>query len=346
MVLDYFPGAIAVTDNNGNLPIHTAASALKDDTGVDVVYLLLDEADRQAQSGTTFRSKVRLRESDNASIGTETADSMGDFDDEIYCSLVRNDGGETPLMVAIRSRAGWKLIEALVSGSGGRASVCCVDFEGNNALHLLVNERWKDLKAVLSVLRVAPEAARMKNASDELPFEIACLQGAPSAVLLAMVLVDLPFELDDVDYDGNEANREGRGASWVFLTCECDDAYVDVVEEVLSLCSYPQSRELCFFEMGSGETILARATPKCRSVLQRSLRFLGRFEFVSAHSEDNPAFRLFEAIDFGTKDIPILDGKKVALKCYIEHELFEREVSDSRYLRRELFSASSTKPLA
>src|SRR3569623_1101560 len=109
-VLEYFPGAVSVTDNDGNLPLHTAASVLQENDGVDVVYLLLDEAERQVKAGTKFRNKVRTKDSDNASIGTETADDMVDFDEEVYCSLVRNDRGETPLMIAIQSRAGWKEI--------------------------------------------------------------------------------------------------------------------------------------------------------------------------------------------------------------------------------------------
>jgi hypothetical protein len=325
-MLEYFPGAVAVADNNGNLPIHVAASALNDAVGAHVIYLLLDEAEVQGQSGAIFRSKIRVENTDNASIGTETADSMADFDEE-SCNLVRNDAGETPLMMAITSRAGWKVIEALVGGSGGARAACCVDNDMNNALHLLVDDRWKDPKAVMSILRVSPDATRMKNASGVIPFEVACMQGAPREVLLAMVLVDLPFDLDDIDYHGR-GTRDNCGASWVFLTCECDDSYIDVVEEVLSICSYPQSRELCFFDIGSGETLLARATPKCRSVLQRSLRFLGRFEFVSAQSVDAPAFRLFDAIDFGTRDIPIFDGKRVMLKCYIEQDAFELEVRE------------------
>lgn len=327
-VLALFPGAVTVADNDGNLPIHIAANVLRNSAGVDAVYVLLDEADRQVQLGASFRSKVRMNNADSASLGTETADSMANFDEERCCTLVRNEAGETPLMVAIRSRAGWKVIEALVNGTGGSEAVLCVDLELNNALHLLVDGRWKDPKAVMSILRVAPAAARMKNANDMIPFEIACMQGAPREVLLAMVLVDLPFDLDDIEFHGRGL-RDGFGASWVFLTCECDDAYVDVAEEVLSLCSYPQSRELCFFDVGSGETLLARATPKCRMVLQRSLRFLGRFEFVSAQSVDTPDFRVFDAIDFGTKDFPLPEGKRVVLKCYIERDLFELEVRES-----------------
>jgi hypothetical protein len=329
-VLELFPGAVTVADNDGNLPIHIATNVLKDSVAVDAVYTLLDEADRQVKFGARFRSKVRMNNTDSASLGTETADSMADFDEERCSMLVRNEAGETPLMVAIRSRAGWKVIEALVNGTGGAEAVMCEDFDLNNALHLLVDDRWKDPKAVMSILRVAPAATRMKNASDMIPFEIACMQGAPREVLLAMVLVDLPFDLDDIEFHGRGL-RDGFGASWVFLTCECDDAYVDVVDEVLSLCSYPQSRELCFCDVGSGETLLARATPKCRMVLQRSLRFLGRFEFVSAQAVETKDFRVFDAIDFGPKAMPLPEGKRVSLKCYMEQELFELEVRYGRY---------------
>lgn len=333
-MLSYFPGAVAVTDNDGNLPLHSAASVLRDDVGVDVVHLLMDEAERQVKLGARFRNKVKIKEPDGASIGTETADSMHDFDEEVLCSLVRNDEGETPLMVAIRSRAGWQLIEALIAGPGGAETVLCQDADLNNALHLLVSGSYKDPKAVMSVLKTAPESARARNARNMIPIEIACRQESPREVLLAIALVDLPFDLDDTECHENK--REGCGASWFFLTCECDDAHVDVVEEVISLCLYTQIRELCFFDVGQGETLLARATPKCRQVLQRSLRFLGRFEFVSSQSEfeDSPAFRLFEAIDYGTKDFPIAEGQRVLLKCYVEQDCFEQEVGELIVCRR------------
>jgi hypothetical protein len=324
-VLEYFPGAVAIADNEGNLPLHVAASALKGDIGVDVVYLLQDEAERQVSLGARFRNNVRVKGTDNESLGTESVNPLADVDEEIFCSLVRNEQGETPLMVAIHSHAGWKIIEALVSGPGGVETILCQDFELNNALHMLVHDQYRDPKAVMSILKIAPVAARGKNLSNMIPFEIACRQGVPREVLLAIVLVDLPFDLDDAECQN--CHRDGCGASWFFLTCECDDAYVDIVEEVVSLCSYPQARELCFIEVGVGESLLARATPKCRNVLQRSLRFLGRFEFVSTLLEEKSTYRLFEAIDFGTKEEPISDGRQVILKCYIEQDLFEHEVS-------------------
>jgi ankyrin repeat protein len=42
MVLKLFPKAVAISDNDGNLPLHVAAECLHGGTGVDVVYLLND----------------------------------------------------------------------------------------------------------------------------------------------------------------------------------------------------------------------------------------------------------------------------------------------------------------
>jgi hypothetical protein len=177
-VLDYFPGAVAVPDNEGNLPIHTAAVAWRGHAGVDVLYLLLDEARRQIQnpSGVRFRNKTTVEDMENASIQTETTvsptDSANDFDDVVHCNMVRNDFGETPLLAAIHARVGWEMVEALARGVGGARAALWQDSEKNNALHLLVGDRFKDPAAALSILKFAREAATVCNEEGMLPIEV------------------------------------------------------------------------------------------------------------------------------------------------------------------------------
>jgi len=345
-VLDYFPGAVAVSDNHGNLPLHTAVAAVKGDDCVEIVTLLLNEAERQVKdpSGAKFRNKMKLEGSDVSS-ETGALDPLVDVEDIIHCNLVQNDLMDTPLMTAIRSRAGWKVVDALIAGPDGKKAPFCQDSQRNNALHLLVSEELKDPASVMCVLKATPEAASVRNEEGMLPIELACRYSLPREVILGLVLVDLPFELDDTEC---EEHREGLGASWFFLACECDDQYADVVEEVVSLCSYPQARELCFFDNGSGETLLARATPKCRSILQRSLRFVGRFEFVGSadpvesQGDGLDLFRMFDAIDFGTRDEPFPEGKPVVLKCYVSEELYEEEVRGKKRASRGHFFAANS----
>jgi hypothetical protein len=152
------------------------------------------------------------------------------------------------------------------------------------------------------------------------------MQMLPREVILALVLVDLPISLDQkVDVEV----RDGFGGSWWYLACECDDHYVDVVEEVVSILSYPQVREACFMPGGSDESLISRATPKCRNVLQRALRFVGRFEFLGnkqSQTDDARGLKVFEALDFGTKSHPIPDGRRVLLKCFAREDVYLKEV--------------------
>lgn len=124
--------------------------------------------------------------------------------------------------------------------------------------------------------------------------------------------------------------KEKQGSSWWYLVCESDDHFVDVVDEVISMCSYAQIRELCFMEGHSGQTLIARATPKCRAVLQKGLRFLGRFEFVGQSAllaDPSRGIKIFEAIDYGPNESPYDLAKRVILKCFSDEATFEEEVS-------------------
>jgi hypothetical protein len=149
----------------------------------------------------------------------------------------------------------------------------------------------------------------------------------PDEVILALALVDLPISLDATD---TPLLQNGFGASWWYLVCECDDYYAKIVQEVVSLCTFPQIRSLCLLQNGVGDVLLVRATPKCRSVLDTALRIVGRYEFV----ESSPIYTdrgvaAFNALDFGSQFDPIPDGKRVTLKCFTSEELFLENVSVS-----------------
>jgi hypothetical protein len=151
------------------------------------------------------------------------------------------------------------------------------------------------------------------------------MQMLPREVILGMVIVDLPINLDQND----SFAREGYGSSWWYLTCECDDYYFSIVEEVVSFCSFPQVRALSLFTNGSDEVLLERATPKCKLILNRYLRFVGRFEFVDSspiYSDVSREMDAFKAMDYGTGVEPHSEGKSVVLKCFTSEESYLLEV--------------------
>ncbi|KAG7368774.1 ankyrin repeat domain protein [Nitzschia inconspicua] len=330
-VLKLFPKAVAIADNMGNIPLHVAAECLDGTTGVDVVYLLIDEAERQLSDpfGARFRNKLKLEEviqedMSTISMSTDREAESSINDGELHCTMVLNNQGETPLLAAIRSRKGWEIIEALLSGPDGHRAALSQDADQNNALHLLVGE-FQDATAAMSILKMVPEAATVRNGSGMLPIEMACMLMMPEEVILAIALVDLPFSIDDQ----NGINvHEGRGGSWYFLTCESDDHMIEIVQEIVSICSFQQLRELCFMiDTNSGNTVIERATPKCRAILSQALRFLGRFEFVGNGpilADPNTGFKAFDALDFGGDEI--YEGKRVLLECYDSEEQFEQRV--------------------
>lgn len=183
------------------------------------------------------------------------------------------------------------------------------DETGNNPLHHVVSGNCADPAACLSLLKRVPRSVALPNKDGIMPIEVslfalyvfafpivvflsissqnclhhclklklACMEMMPPEVILALVLVDLPFDLDE---RGELSDiKDGYGFSWRYIACDCDDEHVDIVGEVLSMCSYHQTRELCFMRGGgtsSGGSIISRATPKVKDRLRRALRFIGR----------------------------------------------------------------------
>ena len=180
-VLQLFPQAVSIPDNDGNLPIHLAVSSLEGPVGIDVVYMLLDEADKQLKDpyGARFYNKVKMEDLDGDTASTVSTEHETDSSlaleglGVIHCNMVRNDKGETPLLTAIRTKNGWEIVEAVVCGPGGKHAALTQDNSGNNALHLLVSEEfYYDPAATLSILKVAPEAASKRNGRGMLPIEV------------------------------------------------------------------------------------------------------------------------------------------------------------------------------
>ena len=177
-VLNFFPQAVAIADNDGNLPIHVAVEWLNGGVAVDIIYLLLDEADRQLQDpfGARFYNKVKLEQlvSDdmsNVSMSTDQETDSAIVDSKVHCNMVKNEFGETPLLSAIRNHKGWEIIEAIAGGPGGRAAALYPDAANNNALHLLVSD-FQDPAAAMSIMKIAPETAIMRNSEGVLPIEV------------------------------------------------------------------------------------------------------------------------------------------------------------------------------
>jgi ankyrin repeat protein len=166
----YFGPGLAVSDNQGNLPIHLAAQCPAPDRRdvLEMIDYLLVEADRQVEeNGLRFRQKVPKTLEDDETIDTN---ATKDFEDETSnCLIVRNDMGDTPLSLAIYHTAGWHVIDALTTHSGGLQGL---DEHENTALHLVTSADFADPAAALAILRKVPEAVTIHNDHGVLPIEV------------------------------------------------------------------------------------------------------------------------------------------------------------------------------
>jgi hypothetical protein len=145
------------------------------------------------------------------------------------------------------------------------------------------------------------------------------MQGFPREVILGLVLVDLPINLDQKKQV--ELREEAFGESWWYITCDCDDHYVDIVKEVLELCNYEQAKALCFISDGP-DVLFRRASPKCKQALANAMRFCSRFEL----HDEGPEPATYNAVDYGTPFDPIPEGQRVLLRSYSCKEDYEADV--------------------
>ena len=162
-------------------------------------------------------------------------------------------------------------------------------------------------------------------------------------IILELVLADLPIYLDDRAC----TNLKDGGDSWWFLACECNDRYLDVVEELISICSYQQVHALCFMtQSDSRSTVISCASPECKEFLTVSLLFVGRFEFLeSAYAAQSATdeVKSFEALDYGREDSPHEEGKRVTLYCYTREEMYNKQVRKLLYVIAEIATTRRCK---
>jgi hypothetical protein len=327
--LDLFPSGLAVADNNDNLALHLATEYLTEDVGAEIIYILVGEAERQGQNLKLSSGMRKLKEieDDNQSIiaGSTIIDVSLDLEDGHSILYVENGQGRTALMNAIKNRAGWQVVDALLSCEGIQNIIFDKDENGKNILHLAIEEECYDPAVVLSILKAEPECVKLPNEEGILPIEVACMGGAQTEVIMAIALIDLPIDLDK-NADENNV-RAGYGGSWWYLTCDCDDAFVFIVKDLLEICDHKQKRDLCFLKSRHGESVMNRATPQIKDVLRKALRFAERYEFIGGANPRQHGIKVFEALDFGTDDEPIIEGQKVFLEYHSQEESYERAVS-------------------
>lgn len=139
------------------------------------------------------------------------------------------------------------------------------------------------------------------------------MKGMELEVILALVLVDLPLDLE------TNTMREMFGDSWWYLTCDCNDVFCDVVTHIASeICTVEQVRLLSFWQ-DRGIILFRRASPKCRRALANAMRICGRFEVT-----EDIGGGIYHAVDYGN----YAEGQRVVLHSFPNQGELHRAVSE------------------
>lgn len=104
---------------------------------------------------------------------------------------------------------------------------------------------------------------------------------------------------------------------------------MNIVEDVISFCSVEQARALCLAKNALGDTLLQRASPRCKLVMETALRVAGRFEYDESKPllvDNTKGLRIYNAYDHGDIDDREAEGKKVRLRLFSNYKAFEEEV--------------------
>ncbi|KAK1748926.1 ankyrin repeat domain-containing protein [Skeletonema marinoi] len=222
-----FPAAASVQNHDGLLPLHLAvmsSGALRGDVGVSIISRLL-----QVHEDILTRNPLFLKET-----SVVTLDDAGDED--CFLSMMKNNRGETPLVRAIKSRAGRQVVDILLGADGGSLAALDENSSGASALHLFFG--------------TTPSAAAIRDVNRILPIELACANSLQREIILAIAIIDLPIDLGAKE---DVIVRNGFGASWWFLLCESNDEYVDIVKEILVSALREGLRFLGRFEFTGGD---------------------------------------------------------------------------------------------
>lgn len=223
-----FSSAASVQNHDGHIPLHLAL--LTQQSRIVVSNLIeLDPSSRyiaDADGNTPLHLTVIHYKGDIAYGISRLLDETGS----------KNNLGQTALQCALLHSVGWQVVEQLREGIKD-----CPD-----ALFMAI--RGTDPKTVLSIIQTAPELVSRADSNGIYPIQVAIQNQLSFNILLSIALVDMP------------------GPTWYYLTCQSDDQYLNLVEELLIRTDQP-IRILCSYRGPHKKAVLDKASSKCQKLL-------------------------------------------------------------------------------
>lgn len=372
------PEAMGMTDEDGNLPLHLAAG----NTFRTVMVKLLMKgfhggvAAKNVRGDTPLHIAARLGTFGDVIVrsiitvfprGITCANNLGQLPIHSACqsnsisldsvrlilenhytfhtnSCKIDDKGNSPIHLAIKASANVGIITAFHDADQSFFE-CFLrpDSKGNLPLHTaFAAELSPDFVAML--VKASPAAGRISDGNGIMPIVTATLNDYPVDLIKRLLEVDMPF---DVSQKLDIIVRE-HGHSWWHVLVNCDDRYLQLVNEILSKASLRQVIALSQCVGPDGVRANNKMSKECGEVFKHYLRKFGKYEISDVLNTKCREVITYSACEFGSGTFAvdgkifqtvggtvedsctssvIIEKRKVSLRLYAFKEDFHREIN-------------------
>jgi len=332
--------AVGAVDDNGNIPLHYAASIAKHPATVRLlVECFRDGASKQNKDGNLpLHLAACYGKNGDESVrhlldaypkGITVANKKGRLPVHMACSKEKaahatvasilhvhkskrekasklDTDGNSPLHLAIKSLSSYKVICSFQEASESFVRVFLQpDATGSLPIHIALNTLGVDSRVVASIIKAAPFTGAVPTAAGVMPIRLATMHKMPNDIVKALLVTDMPIDLGARKQLGMKPiiNRQ-HGHSWWHITVECNDKYFQVVESVLStMTNQPQIIALARTLGPDGKTrVIEAVSSSCSKLFSRLLQFCDRYELMTGKAcyAENDV-QIFHALDCNSK---------------------------------------------
>ena len=333
LILRYNINCAAVADNKGNLPIHYTATMVPDYiTTSNTTFLKgkkygIPSAEATMEKLLAAHPRGIAVENNNGMLPIHVTASMGKeinikclkllllhHQSEGDAPIQRDDDGDPPLFVAIKSGASLEAIRCFAESKEGGSSRLFIqrDSGNNNALHVaLSHSKYPEVDLISKILDIAPFTASSPDSHGIMPIKRATQLRLGIELIRKMLARDMPIEMG-VDRNesmtsfgykknkGAEQQNHQTGAglarhvvgrshhhSWWFILVECKDFYIDMVHTLL--CEEATHFQIVSLARQVGPdgklVVINCVSDRCRLMFHSLLRFYDRYEVLLSTNE-------------------------------------------------------------
>eukprot|EP00588_Corethron_pennatum_P024551 CAMPEP_0194317548 /NCGR_PEP_ID=MMETSP0171-20130528/14290_1 /TAXON_ID=218684 /ORGANISM="Corethron pennatum, Strain L29A3" /LENGTH=1191 /DNA_ID=CAMNT_0039074193 /DNA_START=158 /DNA_END=3729 /DNA_ORIENTATION=+ len=279
ILLNAYPDGARTRNIQGNCPLHLAAAL--GDYGKESFFLLL-QAHPQAIKGHNqhFQTPLHLACSKGGQ-SRQIVQRILTLAKRLGCDMLTNDAdGQSPLHLAIKSRAPFDVIESFYICDAQRA------FVQRNAsddlpIHTSLSLPDIDPTVVKIILKSAEFTGGVIGGSKLVPIQLAIKRGMQVDIVKLLLLSDFPFQENSIYSGSSDVKFVEHGHSWWHLLCSHSGPYLKVVEEILKEFSQAHVIKLKQLTGPDGSTFLIDSVnDDVKLMFSQLLQFYGRYELV------------------------------------------------------------------